>query len=142
MTKTPNIRLRESLPDVNTYQRFKRLVGWSCTSDEVAREGLENTLYSVCAFRGDELLGFGRIVGEGRMYFHLQDIIVHPDHHGQGIGHALVRSLLRYLEEFAPENAFVGLMAARGLTTFYERYGFKKRDDLAPGMGRLWKQLS
>lgn len=137
--KKTGVELLEMLPDVNTYQQFKRLVGWSCTSDAMALEGLRNSLYSVCALRKKQVLGFGRLVGDGHIYFYLQDIIVHPDHQGQGIGDNLVRALLGYIGDHAAENAFIGLMAASGSATFYERYGFKKRDDNAPGMGKLWK---
>lgn len=131
---TSEIIIEERLPDVATYQEFKRMVGWSTTSDEAAEVGLKNSLYSVCAMLDGEVVGFGRVVGDGQVYFYLQDIVVHPDHQGKGIGRMITDDIMKYIQEHSPDKSFVGLMAAKDMARFYEQHGFKKRDDDAPGM--------
>jgi hypothetical protein len=46
-------------------------------------------------------------------------------------------AIMEYLAAHAPDGAFIGLMAAKGVSKFYERYGFKKRPSEAPGMFRV-----
>ena len=96
------IIIEQSIPDVQTYQQFKKLVGWTLTSDEVAEQGLGNSLYSVCAFHNEKIVGFGRVVGDGKLYIYLQDIIVHPEYQGQGIGRKITAAIMEYLEEVTP----------------------------------------
>ncbi len=43
-----------------------------------------------------------------------------------------------WLDGHAREGSFVGLMAAEGVTGFYERYGFARRPEGRPGMFRVW----
>lgn len=126
--------IEERLPDVATYQAFKRLVGWSTTSDEAAAIGLKNSLFSVCAMLDGEIVGIGRVVGDGQVYFYLQDIVVHPDYQRRGIGRMITDAIMKYIEQHSPDKSFVGLMAAKDMARFYEQHGFKKRDDDAPGM--------
>lgn len=66
----------------------------------------------------------GRIVGDGVMYFYVQDIAVMPDYQGQGVGTRLMDALMAYIHDHAPDKAFVGLYAAPAAIVFYERYGF------------------
>lgn len=48
--------------------------------------GLGNSLFSVCAIYKNEVIGCGRAVGDGGIYFYIQDIIVLPKFQGRGIG--------------------------------------------------------
>jgi GNAT superfamily N-acetyltransferase len=80
----------------------------------------------------------GRIVGDGGMYFYVQDVIVAPVYHGRGLGAQIMDAMIDYLRRTARPGAFVGLMAAQGAEGFYERYGFRRRPDDRPGMFRVW----
>ncbi len=132
----------EREPSVEEYQRLRRAVGWSQVSDEAAGAGLPRSLYSVCAVRSGEVIGCGRVVGDGGLYFYIQDIMVLPEFQGQGIGHKLMDSVMRYIEARAMPGAFIGLMAAKGYAGFYERYGFRSRPTDAPGMSLSGTALS
>jgi ribosomal protein S18 acetylase RimI-like enzyme len=97
-------------------------------------------LYSVCAVEDDKVIGFARLVGDGGLYFYLQDVIVLPAHQRKGVGSALVERLLAFLGSTALPGAFIGLMAAKGASDFYRRYGFAERPEGRPGMFRLWAE--
>jgi GNAT superfamily N-acetyltransferase len=130
--------LVERDPTVLEYQRLRRAVGWGEMSDEGVAAGLPNALFSVVLELDGEAVGCARIVGDGGLYLYLQDVIVLPEHQGNGYGARLMDALMGYLERTARMGAFVGLMAAVGVEPFYERYGFRRRSDRQPGMFRVW----
>jgi GNAT superfamily N-acetyltransferase len=68
----------------------------------------------------------GRLVGDGAMYWYLQDIIVQPEYQGQGIGRMIVNRLLEYIKENAMPGTKIeiGLTAVKGKEPFYEIFGF------------------
>ena len=45
-----------------------------------------------------------------------------------------MNEVMVYIKANAKSGAFIGLMAAKGLEAFYERFGFKAREEDAPGM--------
>jgi GNAT superfamily N-acetyltransferase len=77
----------------------------------------------------------------GCLYFYLQDIIVLPAFQGKGLGKRLMNAILAYLEEHAHPGAFVGLMAAKDVSSFYTQFGFAVRPSERPGMFRLHEEL-
>ena len=81
----------------------------------------------------------GFVVGDGGLYFYVQDIIVVPGYQGLGIGRRIMKEVMDFLEAEARPGAFLGLMAARGKGGFYNRYGFEQRHPESPGMFRVWK---
>ena len=101
---------------------------------EQVKTALETSFCSVTVSIANQIVGMGRVVGDGSVYFYIQDVIVHPDYRGQGIGRDIVIHLLEQIRSVATGNCFVGLMAAVGTVDFYEKLGFKKRDDKSPGM--------
>ena len=131
--------LVERPPSVEEYQRLRDSTDWDPLDDEVVEKGLQNTLFSVCAVIHDEVIGCGRIIGDGSMYFYIQDVIVLPQFQGRGIGTHIMSALLDYLKTHAKNNSFIGLMAAKGTSGFYERHGFKRRPPDAPGMFLIWR---
>lgn len=131
--------LVERPPSVEEYQRLRDSTDWDPLDDEVVEKGLQNTLFSVCAVIHDEVIGCGRIIGDGSMYFYIQDVIVLPQFQGRGIGTHIMSALLDYLKTHAKNNSFIGLRAAKGTSGFYERHGFERRPPDAPGMFLIWR---
>ena len=48
-----------------------------------------------------------------------------------------MNSIMLYLEENAPENSYITLMAAKGKEEFYEKFGFFKRPTEKFGCGMM-----
>lgn len=84
----------------------------------------------------DELVGLARVVGDGVLYFYIQDVIVRPDWRGHAVGRRMMDLLIDGIKERARTGATIGLMAAAGKEAFYERFGFQTRptDRLGAGM--------
>jgi GNAT superfamily N-acetyltransferase len=90
--------------EISEYRTYKEAeilplyesVGWTAYTDqpEVLRKGFENSLLTLAAYEGDQLLGIIRAVGDGYTVVFVQDILVFPEHQRKGIGTALLKALL------------------------------------------------
>ncbi|MDE7133011.1 MAG: GNAT family N-acetyltransferase, partial [Lachnospiraceae bacterium] len=97
---------------------------------------LKNGLFNVSAICDGKVVGMGRLVGDGAMYWYLQEIVVLPEYQGKGIGKSIVNRLIEYIKSTAIPGTIidVGLTAVKGKEPFYEQFGFSIR---ATGMGNL-----
>lgn len=130
----PDWTVSQQLPEPDEYNRLRASAGWRHIPEGQCRAALRSSVYCVCARVDGKLVGMGRVVGDGAVYFYLQDVVVLPDFQRQGIGTALVEKILQYLNDIATPEAFVGLFAANGAAEFYESFGFVQRDAARPGM--------
>lgn len=98
---------------------------------------LKNTIYAISVEVDDEIVGMGRLVGDGARIFYIQDVFIHPKYQDQGIGTIIVEKLLLYIRSMGLEQSsiMVGLMAAKGKEKFYEKFGFKIRPNDRQGSG-------
>ncbi len=71
-------------------------------------------------------------MGDGVLYWYLQEIIVLPAFQSRGIGTDIVKRLLQHIVEVTPPGTFtsVGLTAVEGKQCFYERFGFGKSNGM------------
>ena len=135
-----SIKIERRKITVDEYQTLRGTTDWFQLTDDVVEKSLDNDLFSVCVLDHGKLVGMGRIVGDGAIYFYIQDIIVIPGHQGRGIGTLIMNEIESYLHENAFNNSFIGLMAAEGVQRFYHKFGYKERDDNKPGMSKLMKK--
>ena len=132
-----DIEIQDRTPTLMEYLNITDAVGWSnYVGPETAAVALANSLFCVMAIRDHRCVGIARIVGDRAIFFYVQDVAVLPDYQGQGIGDLLMARVIEWLEENAPDRAFVGLFSARGKEKFYERYGFSCPPNEGPGMLR------
>lgn len=131
------MRIEQKTPTVAEYRTLRDSVGWRKTDKNATEVALSNSLFSVVAIENDKIVGLGRIVGDGGIYFYIQDLIVHPEFQSKGLGKRLMGELRSYLRANVKSGAFVGLMAAKGLEKYYESFGFKARNEDTPGMYRV-----
>lgn len=91
------MEIREySAYDETEILRLYASVEWTAYTDhpDVLRKGFENSLLTLAAYRGEELLGIVRTVGDGATVVFVQDILVFPEHQRKGVGSALLQSVL------------------------------------------------
>lgn len=106
-------------------------VDWTnyTTNPDTLAKGLQQSLYLLAAYDGNQLVGLLRAVGDGVTIVFIQDILVRPDYQRQGIGRTL---MTRTLERFS------GVYQCHLLTdqtektrAFYTSLGFKEVSEQA-----------
>ncbi len=122
------------LPD--EYIQLRIDAGWGIPEKEHVRIALEESLVSFVKRIDKKAVGAVRIVGDGKLCFYIQDLMVLGESRKQGVATELMREAMRYIAKIAAPNAFIGLMAAKGLDRFYQKYGFLSRpnEKMGPGM--------
>lgn len=118
------------------HAALARSVKWqSHFDDELRAASLAASIAGVvCVDEAAGVIGMARAVGDGLQYAYVQDVIVHPDHDGEGIGTRLVERLLELLQPPAGAELFVGLFASDEARDLYVSLGFSCEE--ATGMHR------
>ena len=122
-------------PDAHDFVELRQLVGWRNMTESQVRVSLDASLFHVTCYQDDTLVAMGRVVGDGIMYFYVQDVVVHPAHQGEGLGARIMGEIERYLNRTVHAGATVGLLAAHGKEGFYEKYGYERRTGEQLGLG-------
>jgi len=133
MTKKP-YKVEEQCPLSVEYMALRVAAGLSPKTRVAADRGLPNSLFAVCIRSGADLIGMGRVVGDGGCNFEIVDIAVHPDFQRQGLGSQIMESIMNYLHENAPPSAYVSLIADEGAPALYRRFGFELTAPASAGM--------
>jgi GNAT superfamily N-acetyltransferase len=124
------IQLVEQFPTVDDYCRLRALAGMSPRTRQAARRGLPNTLYGVSLLRDADVIGMGRIIGDGGCFYTVADIAVAPAYQGKGHGRRIMDALDAWLRRNAEPSAVVALVADGDAKHLYAKYGFVES---APG---------
>lgn len=138
MAVSPDYRLLTGPPAVEDYLRLRQECGLSVKTPEQGRLAVAGawSFHHVLRPIG-EVVGMGRVIGDGGWYFLIADMATLPDHQGRGIGGAILDALLDDIRSRAPQGAYVTLTAdppGRGL---YESRGFVDVSQARTGMHLL-----
>lgn len=109
------------------FVRLRVLTGFADIPIEHAKRALDGGLINVSAKYGDRLIGMGRMVGDGAMYWYLQEIIVLPEYQKQGVGTKIVNHLVDYAVSHSTTGKLttIGGVSAKGKEEFYRKLGFE-----------------
>lgn len=122
-------------PNVQEFAALRSSAGWNNPALPTLQQSLDSTLFWVLAYSQAQLVGCGRVIGDGAMYFYIQDVIVLPEFQQLKIGTSLMNAINAFIQEHCPQGSTVGLLAAQGKESFYEKFGFTARDGNALGLG-------
>ena len=126
--------IRLAIPAIATYQHLRVAAGMSAKTMEAAARGLPNSLFAVQVLLGDEVVGMGRIIGDGGCFFQVTDIAVLPAHQGKGLGKRIMREIMQFIETEVPPSAYVSLIADGQAQDLYAQFGFKHTAPVSVGM--------
>jgi ribosomal protein S18 acetylase RimI-like enzyme len=124
-------------PDVETFARLRAVSGLSPRGRDGMEKGLPNSLFAVLVLYEGQLIGMGRIIGDGGTAYQITDIAVDPAHQGKGLGKAIMGELAAWLEREAPEGAYVSLIADGDAQHLYAKFGFAPVMPASIGMARV-----
>ena len=116
--------LVDGFPNASDYARLRAAAGLSRKTPEAAVRGVAGTLHGVSILRDGELIGMGRVIGDGGCFYFVVDIAVEPAHQGRGLGKRIMAALDAWLRANAPETAHVALFADGEARHLYAKYGF------------------
>ncbi len=137
-----NIRLEENTLTPEEFIRLRVAAGFLEVPYAQAEKALENGLFTVSAYYEEQLVGMGRLIGDGSMYWYIQDVAVLPEYQRKGIGTAIVERLVDYAQDsLTAPWASVGLTARKGKELFYEKLGFTTLPSDACGAGMTRRLL-
>ena len=113
------------VPGEAEYRALRLAAGLSPKTEAAARTGLPNSLFAVCVRCDSELVGMGRVVGDGGCNYEIVDVAVHPDHQRRGLGYKVMAALMDYIHANAPPSAYVSLIADDWAPALYRKFGFE-----------------
>lgn len=129
---------KEHTPTPEEFNNLTEAVDWGTRENKIIEEALKNTLYSLCVYDENKLIGYGRIIGDKTIFLYIQDIMVIPEYQGKKIGTGIMNKLIEKINEYKKVNPEIRtyLGASKGKESFYEKFGFISRpnEDLGAGM--------
>ena len=72
------IKYIEQPPAAEAFNYLTNSVGWGTRKNSIVEEALKNTLYSLCIYDDNKLIGYGRIIGDKTIFLYIQDVMVIP----------------------------------------------------------------
>lgn len=113
-------------------------VGWvAYTRDlDTLERAVRGSTHVVTARRGGRLVGLARVVSDGATIAYLQDVLVHPEEQGSGLGQRLVTEVMAPFEQVRQKVLLTD--DEPGQRAFYESLGFAEVRDLDDGSLRAF----
>lgn len=134
MEKKNDIVIVRESPKVLDYMKLREKAGLSPRSEEGAVIGLRNSLFAVSLYAQNELIGMGRVIGDGGCFMQIVDIAVSPEFQGRGLGRTIMQELIDYLNREAPPRTYVSLIADVPADQLYVKFGFQYTQPRSQGM--------
>lgn len=106
---------------VTALADLRESVGWSRMEKEYGDLSI-SSYYHIAVYEDEELIGYIDSVSNGVTDAYIQDLMVRPDHQGNGIGTELMNKMIGYLKE--KHICMISVIYEKSLEPFYERFGF------------------
>lgn len=133
------IIIKENIKKIDEFNYLYDMVGWGAYDNNITKQALDNTYYSLSVYDDDKIIGYGRLIGDTICFMYIHDIMVIPDYQNKKIGTMIMNKLLDKIREIKKENPDmrVYLGASKGKEEFYRKFGFIERKDANLGAGMI-----
>lgn len=124
---------------VEEYYKLLDALEWKRPSERLLKIGLENGINAKYILDG-ETIGMARYVSDGGYSGLIMDVIVLPEHQGNGYGTQMIEKLIDYIKSNLEENeeVMIQLLSAPGKQDFYSKFGFKVKREVAEDGMYMW----
>ncbi|MBY0165399.1 GNAT family N-acetyltransferase [Paenibacillus lautus] len=121
-----NMHITEEIPQRKEYIDLRFDAGLPEVEESIAETALNRSLLSVLIRDGNHrLIGMGRVIGDGALYFQLVDVMAAASYRDQGLEETIVSELLARLKKIAPSGAEVTVITDVPGIKLYQHAGFK-----------------
>ncbi len=116
MTYTYNEKI-----SVKALTDLRESVGWNRMEKEY-NSLLMTSYFHIAVYEDDKLIGYVDSVSNGVTDAYIQDLMVHPEYQGRGIGTELMNKIIAHLKE--KHIYMISVVYEESLKPFYKRFGF------------------
>lgn len=100
---------------------LRQSVGWN-RMDTAYQDPMLISYVHIAVYDGDKLIGYVDSVSNGVTDAYIQDLMIHPDYQGKGIGTELVNRMIAILKS---QHIFmISVVFDDALRPFYKHFGF------------------
>lgn len=100
---------------------LRQSVGWNRMEDCYQNKRM-TSYFHIAVSDGNRLIGYVDTVSNNVTDAYIQDLMVHPDYQGKGIGTELMNRTIKYLKK---RNIYmISVVFDKKLKLFYKRFGF------------------
>ena len=100
---------------------LREAVGWNRMEKEYENPSM-TSYYHIAVYEKEELVGYIDCVSNGVTDAYIQDLMVHPDYQGKGVGTDLMNKMIQCLKE--KRIYIISVVFEERLKPFYDRFGF------------------
>ena len=100
---------------------LRESIGWNRMEEEYGNP-LMTSYYQIAVYENDQLIGYIDCVSNGVTDAYIQDLMVHPEYQGKGVGTELMNQMITYLKE--KRIYMISVVYEESLKPFYEKFGF------------------
>ena len=119
--------------DIDQITLLYRQAGWWEKSDDDpahVRRIIDGSHFFIVVIEDGHIIGMGRAISDRASDAYIQDVTVLSTHRKKGFGSQIVKRLVDRLETAG--LMWIGLIAEKNTSRFYERIGFQKMRDATP----------
>ena len=107
--------------EIKDMADLREAVGWGRMEKEYSDPRLVS-YYHIAVYDEDRLIGYVDSVSNGVTDAYIQDLMVHPDYQGKGLGTELMNMMIGHLKDKG--IYIISVIFEENLKSFYERFGF------------------
>ncbi|MEZ5613210.1 MAG: GNAT family N-acetyltransferase [Rhodocyclaceae bacterium] len=122
------ISLNDSLDDIEVVELYKANAWSSAEKPRQLLAALRNSHALVTARVGGRLVGLGNAISDGRLVVYFPHMLVHPEFQRQGVGRAMMGTLMEKYEGFHQKM----LTTDGEAVEFYKSMGFERAGRTEP----------
>ncbi len=127
--------MKYSISEYSNYNESEILplyssVGWTnyTQNPQMLKSAFENSLAVLGAYDDNKLIGIIRAVGDGASILYIQDILVLPEYQRQGVGTALIKSIMDRFEGVYQMCLMTD--STEKTVSFYKSLGFTEANEM------------